>query len=397
MMNLKPSFARKLDKSGCSPLHLAVEKNNTDFVSTMLGLDHGLVSVKGKNGITPFLALVSKGNVDLVVECLRRYPECIQDVSVKGQNALHLAVTNDRFEVLQVLTGWIQRKVQRNSIETRILNKKDLSCDTALHLAAYKKDLKAVQLLLECRLVKRNKVNGDGLTTLDILRAAGGMCLDLEHNLVKSGCKEAASMPKSKKRSDFLKSPLTFWTYCSTVMTRLRSNISNESRGVFLIVCTLIITATYQTALQPPGGVHQSNDENAGSVVMNQTFFILVFVTNTIGFSCALFYTFCLLPPQSLFTLIWFSWIGTSLCVSYALSMAVISPHPMVFLSATMAFFLLFPLFLLWEFFFKRWHKTHRKVRVVSEQTEPRFSCFDCCVILCCFDCCYNTITASYP
>ncbi|ESQ35359.1 hypothetical protein EUTSA_v10009831mg, partial [Eutrema salsugineum] len=313
MMNLKPSFARKLDKSGCSPLHLAVEKNNTDFVSTMLGLDHGLVSVKGKNGITPFLALVSKGNVDLVVECLRRYPECIQDVSVKGQNALHLA-----------------RKVQRNSIETRILNKKDLSCDTALHLAAYKKDLKAVQLLLECRLVKRNKVNGDGLTTLDILRAAGGMCLDLEHNLVKSGCKEAASMPKSKKRSDFLKSPLTFWTYCSTVMTRLRSNISNESRGVFLIVCTLIITATYQTALQPPGGVHQSNDENAGSVVMNQTFFILVF--------------------------------GTSLCVSYALSMAVISPHPMVFLSATMAFFLLFPLFLLWEFFFKRWHKTHRKL-----------------------------------
>ncbi|CAA7037576.1 unnamed protein product [Microthlaspi erraticum] len=296
MQNLKPSFAKKLNTSGHSPLHLAVDKNQHDFIFWMLWLDDGLARVKERNGITPFLFLVLRGNTDLVAECLLASPECIQDRSVNGQNALHLAVMNDRFEVLQVLTGWIQKMSQRNAhaIEHGFLNKIDLTKNTALHLAAYKNDHQAVRLLLECRLVERNEVNGDGLTFLDILRnqgqrAVGGdLDLDLEQVVLKTGCKEAASLPKpsvpkSKARSEFLKSPITFWAYYSTKMRRLRSSSSGEARGAVLIVCTLIITTTYQTALQPPGGVHQSNDGNAGSVVMKQAFFIFLWVTNTVG------------------------------------------------------------------------------------------------------------------
>lgn len=102
--------------------------------------------------------------------------------------------------------------------------------------------------------MERNKVNGAGLTFLDILRnqgqsAAGGDLrsqgqsaaggdLDLEQVVLQIGCEEAASVPKSKARSELLKSPFTFWTNCSTIMRRLRSNASDEARGVFLIVCT---------------------------------------------------------------------------------------------------------------------------------------------------------------
>ncbi|EOA39431.1 hypothetical protein CARUB_v10012557mg [Capsella rubella] len=337
MLNLKPSFARKLNTRGYSPLHVAVDNEQRGFVSRMLWLDHTLARVKGRNGITPFLSLVLRGNAGLVAECLLTSPECIEDVNVNGQNALHLAVINDRFEVLQ-----------------------------------------AVRLLLECRLVQRNKVNGDGLTFLDILRNQEQSCrgrgtvgveLDLEQVVLKTGCKEAASVRKSKARSEFLKSPITFVTYCSTSMRRLRSNTSDESRGVFLIVCALIITATYQTALQPPGGVHQSEDANAGSVVMKHSFFILLWVSNTVGFCCALFYTFCLIPLGSMFAT-WFFWTGTSLCISYALAMAVISPHPLVFLSATIAFFLLFALFLLLDVLVTRW-RNHETVT-----PKPRLSWF---------------------
>ncbi|KAF3570623.1 hypothetical protein F2Q69_00063370 [Brassica cretica] len=49
MLNLKPSFARKLNTSGYSPLHLAVDKNHTDFVSWMLKYDHSLACLKGRN------------------------------------------------------------------------------------------------------------------------------------------------------------------------------------------------------------------------------------------------------------------------------------------------------------------------------------------------------------
>ncbi|CDY45262.1 BnaA06g09320D [Brassica napus] len=57
MVNLKPSFARKLNTSGYSPLHLAANNDDDGFVASMLWLDEGLVRVKGRNGITPFLLL----------------------------------------------------------------------------------------------------------------------------------------------------------------------------------------------------------------------------------------------------------------------------------------------------------------------------------------------------
>ena len=142
MLNLKPSFAKKLNTNGCRPLHLAGEKDQQELVTWLLRIDPSLAGVKGREGITLFHLLVLRANVDLVVECLITSPECIKDVSVNGQNALHLAVVNERFEVLQVLTGWIQRMSQKNarSIEYSVLNKMDLTGNTPLHLAAYKND-----------------------------------------------------------------------------------------------------------------------------------------------------------------------------------------------------------------------------------------------------------------
>nr|XP_018441851.1 PREDICTED: uncharacterized protein LOC108813717 isoform X3 [Raphanus sativus] len=259
MMNLKPSFARKLNTSGYSPLHLSVDKGHTDFVSWMLKHDHRLACVKERNGMTLFHYLV------------------------------------------------------------------------------------AVRLLLECRLVERNKVNGNGLTFLDILRNlenSGDCDLVLEQVILKTRCKEAASMPKTKALCDFLKSPFTFWTFYSTGMKRLRSNSSEEVRGAFLIVFTLIITATYQTGLQPPGGGHPSKDPT------KQAFFILLWLSNTLGFYCSLFYTFSFLPLRGLFTS-WYISIGTLLGVSYALAVAANSPDPVMFLMMTFGIFLLYVLYLL--------------------------------------------------
>ncbi|KAH0913191.1 hypothetical protein HID58_036512, partial [Brassica napus] len=344
MLNLKPSFATKLNTSGYSPLHLAVEKDHRQFITWLLGIDPELSRVKGREGITPFHLIVVRGDENLVVECLMSCPECIQDVTVNGHNALHLALTNGRFETLQVLTGWIQRMSQRYSASTEsdILNKKDVSHNTPLHLAAYKEDNQAWFLI--------SFINDDGLTFLDILRHQGqSRDLELEQAVFKTRCKEATSLPKlGKATSDHFKTPITFWSYCSTGIKRLKSDTSEEGRAVFLIICTLIITSTYQTALQPPGGLRQS--EEGGSAVMKQTFFIVLWVSNTIGFCCALLYTFCLLPVSSLFTT-WFFWIGASLGVSYALAMAVISPHPVLFICAAFALYLLFPLYLFMEIF----------------------------------------------
>ncbi|WZZ57485.1 hypothetical protein YC2023_057592 [Brassica napus] len=91
-----------------TPLHIAAScgeiqtgaKDQQELVTWLLRIDPSLAGVKGREGITLFHLLVLRGNVDLVVECLITSPECIKDVSVNGQNALLLAVVNERFEVL---------------------------------------------------------------------------------------------------------------------------------------------------------------------------------------------------------------------------------------------------------------------------------------------------------
>ena len=86
--------------------------------------------------------------------------------------------------------------------------------------------VQALKLLLKCRLVEPNLVNIDDLTFVDILRTqgenAGGGNLDLEQAVIKTGCVEAASMPKFKEESDLLKSPINFMTYYSTSMKRMK-------------------------------------------------------------------------------------------------------------------------------------------------------------------------------
>ncbi|XWS75023.1 hypothetical protein CRYUN_Cryun01aG0049400 [Craigia yunnanensis] len=57
MMNLKPSFARKLSHAGFSPLHLALQNNQHQMVRVLLNVDKDLVRVKGRQGMTPLLCV----------------------------------------------------------------------------------------------------------------------------------------------------------------------------------------------------------------------------------------------------------------------------------------------------------------------------------------------------
>lgn len=50
IMNLKPSFARKLNTDGLSPLHLAIEEGQSRLVLSLLKIDPDLVRLRGREG-----------------------------------------------------------------------------------------------------------------------------------------------------------------------------------------------------------------------------------------------------------------------------------------------------------------------------------------------------------
>ncbi|XVE69114.1 hypothetical protein DITRI_Ditri09bG0124700 [Diplodiscus trichospermus] len=73
IMNLKPSFARKLNKHGYSPMHLALQNEKT--VLRLLAADRDLVRVKGREGCTPLHHVAEHGNLHLLAQFLVDCPD----------------------------------------------------------------------------------------------------------------------------------------------------------------------------------------------------------------------------------------------------------------------------------------------------------------------------------
>ncbi|KAA3453429.1 ankyrin-2-like [Gossypium australe] len=142
MMNLKPSFARKLNPDGFSPMHLAVANGKTELVLRLLQTDKDLVRVKGTEGMTPFHCVVTMRNSQsqLLVEVLEACPKCIEDVTVRNETALHLALIKNQMKAFNILIGWLQRSTGTHSsvldFEKKIVNWKDKDNNTVLHIAA---------------------------------------------------------------------------------------------------------------------------------------------------------------------------------------------------------------------------------------------------------------------
>ncbi|KAF8031540.1 hypothetical protein BT93_D0684 [Corymbia citriodora subsp. variegata] len=201
---LKPPSARKLNRGGYSPMHLALQKKHYHTVRALMTLDPKLIRVHGRGRITPlhFVAGEIGDNeqenvelLELLAEFLSTCKSSIEDLTNQCETAVHIAVKRGNIEAFKILFGWLKRVCL-----TEIFDCKDQNGDTVLHIA----------------------VSGEQ---------------QLEHGTnLELTC---------------------FEKYAGYFGTR------NENiREMLLIVSTLIVTATYQAALTPPGGYWQDSSSN---------------------------------------------------------------------------------------------------------------------------------------
>ncbi|KAK8502125.1 hypothetical protein V6N13_038631 [Hibiscus sabdariffa] len=256
MLNLKPSFATRLNQDGSSPMHLALKSNRTQAVLRLLKFDEGLVRVKGREGLTPLHHVVQTGEVDILIKFLEACPEAIEDMTVRGETVFHLAAKNDMFDALEVLVGWLVRSRHEAAQrwEQELPSWADIEGNTVLHIAAIKNSSQMVKLLLEHNFRDHiNAKNLEGLTALDMLRKLHGNTI--EDMVRKAGGLSGSLIPNKSISSVDIKSlrkKITCFQKVSTVLSRGRKGISNEMRSTFLVVTVLIITATYEAFLNPP-------------------------------------------------------------------------------------------------------------------------------------------------
>ena len=125
----------------------------------------------------------------------------------------------------------------------------------------------AVDLLINSTREIINAKNLENKTALDLADAFP----DIQRILLKARGKHGASV-HDPKLEDELTSKISFYQIVTTEISRLRSNVSVEQRETYMVVAALLVTAIYQTALSPPGGVYQAEADNgSNNLTMNAT------------------------------------------------------------------------------------------------------------------------------
>ncbi|XP_059639176.1 ankyrin repeat-containing protein BDA1-like [Cornus florida] len=233
MISLMPSFGKKLNPDGLSPLHLALQNGRTETVIRLININSELIRVQGKGGITPLHYVAEKNEVRLLAEFLCACPESVQDLTIRGETAVHIAVRNCNFEAFEVLFNWIDK-----TSNELVLQWKDEDGNTVLHIAAYTNQPQVVKQLLKAVEVKGDK-NMLGLTAFDLISSD-------ELN------SEIKNMLASRSFAWFWKPNSISDKYLADFIRNRRvSNIFNMrkmSNNMQLVIATLVATATYQVA-----------------------------------------------------------------------------------------------------------------------------------------------------
>ncbi|XVF23817.1 hypothetical protein REPUB_Repub13aG0072200 [Reevesia pubescens] len=261
IMNLKPSLALKLNPDGFSPIHLALQNGQKETVLDLLGVDKDPLRVKGKEGKTPLHYVVGETvDLSLLLTFLLCCPECIRDVTNQNETALHIAAQKNLLEVLEVLVGWLRRTDNKDGKlwEKEVLNWKNKEGDTVLHIAVSNGQPQMVKLLLESG-IDKNAKNWRGLTAMDLQGQIQVNNKETLKILSHEGCLNASSIPTYSTFDKFLRSKISFSARSNIVISRMRKNISNGTRNALLVVLVLILTATYQSAVNPPYDITQAN------------------------------------------------------------------------------------------------------------------------------------------
>ncbi|KAF8038383.1 hypothetical protein BT93_B1041 [Corymbia citriodora subsp. variegata] len=231
---LKPSFARKLNPEGYSPMHLALQYKQYHTLRALMTLDSKLIRVRGRCGITSLHYVAWKkgdNELELLAEFLCACKSSIEDLTSQCETAVHIAVKNHNLKAFKVLFGWLKRVHL-----TEILGWKDQDGNTVLKIAGIKVQQLQQQII---ELMIGN------------LKVPPKICRLVEKMLwaIRIG---------NFSLSQLLSMELTVFE-----KFRIWFVLQDESAwNIILVVATLIATITYQAALTPPGGYWQDNSSN---------------------------------------------------------------------------------------------------------------------------------------
>ncbi|KAF2311659.1 hypothetical protein GH714_025683 [Hevea brasiliensis] len=131
ILRLKLEFANEINQDGFSPMHMAAARGHIEIVQELMKVDSRLCRLEGKEKKTPLHCAAIKGRAEVVSVMLLCCPNCIEDVTIQGETALHLAVKMNQFQAVNALLDLIRELNREGILEVNAKNNSGL---TALDL-----------------------------------------------------------------------------------------------------------------------------------------------------------------------------------------------------------------------------------------------------------------------
>ncbi|XP_011023682.1 PREDICTED: ankyrin repeat-containing protein At3g12360-like isoform X1 [Populus euphratica] len=246
-----PGLADELNQQGFSPIHLASAKGHWEIVRDMLVRRPDLALIKDEDGKNPLHTAATKGRVQVLREVFSI--ESAQELTPKGENALHVAVKHNQYKALETL---IQLAYQIQ-VGDELVNAKDEDGNTVLHLAGAAKNSKQIVRLLvsDQTNVEVNAVNSEGLTALDICvtSMAGSNELEEIQEVLRSAGAEVSRLDQavvSNQRQQALARE-------DRSSTSRNEKYTDSLRNGIGVLAVLFSTISFQLGMNPPGGSWQ--------------------------------------------------------------------------------------------------------------------------------------------
>ncbi|BFG21342.1 hypothetical protein CerSpe_076160 [Prunus speciosa] len=363
-----PELAEALNSFRSTPLHLASAEGHKEIVQALLLVYRGACSCRDEDGRIPLHYAAMRGHVEVLKKLTHANHDSIYLRVDNGLTVLHLCVKYNQLECLKFL-------VQLVRDDGEFLNSKDGSDAgmTILQSALMRGKIQTIRYLLSFAVIRAeaNAANGMSLITLDGLEHSGIAREDFSNNTLEiqpiftdSGIirrseinnendhvpllpppPPAAAAPNpiaKKKKIRFLhrlpKKGAKGWR--KKLMKRLKLKYPNnwleDTRGLLMVVATVISTMTFQAVVNPPGGVWQENNTNsslpsgrkfcseeevciAGTAVLGDAFshdFFKFIKFNTVSFLASVSVTVLLLSGFPLHNRICMWLLSMAMCVT---------------------------------------------------------------------------------
>ncbi|KAF8028511.1 hypothetical protein BT93_E1206 [Corymbia citriodora subsp. variegata] len=308
LLKLMPKFAEKVNVDGFSPLHIAAARGDVEIARELLRVDQHLCFVKGRERRIPLHYAVANGELHVMKLLLSASPESIVERTAREETALHLAAKNNRFDAVVVLVEHLKQNEKE-----QVINWKDHKGNTVLHLAAAVKNFEVVDFMLKYEVVEVNALNESGSTPLDLsTHSQRGAAGDRETTeiLARAGAMHGrgrsnspTSRPVSADDNDIegaeshqsdgepvTNAPLSLSRSTWKNLNKEKESLS-DMRNALLVVATLIVSATYQSVLQPP---RFSSNVDPNSIKAVNVVYTIFMTGNTFGFFVSVQMIVCL-------------------------------------------------------------------------------------------------------